>query len=70
MASDKTRHTLYLTAGDVATLQEAFPAVGASYVIRELVHRFVCRLDSDISLDAFIEEVMTNADNHSGANGS
>lgn len=47
MKDDKTKHTLFLRAGDFDKLRDAYPDIGASAVIRRIVSRVVDSLEKD-----------------------
>lgn len=47
----KTKHTLWLRAGDVAALQDAFPKQGASAIIRATISNLVDKINRPLSAE-------------------
>jgi hypothetical protein len=45
---DLRKHTLNLFAGDVEKIQNFFPEIGASVIIRKIVHEFVERVEAEV----------------------
>jgi len=45
---DKTKHTLYLYTGDFERLQNMFPELGASIIVRKLVRNFLTDIDNGV----------------------
>ncbi len=48
LTQDKTKHTLWLYAGDFATLAEMYPDLGASIVVRTLIRKHIERIEKGI----------------------
>lgn len=46
MKEDTTKHTLNLIRGDVQRLQSLYPELGASAVIRTIVHNHVVEIEA------------------------
>lgn len=47
MKDDKTKHTLWLRAGDFEKLRDAYPDIGASAIIRRIVAKVVDSLETE-----------------------
>lgn len=52
------KHTLNLYEGDYKRIQDYYPEHGAAYVIRELIHQWVERLESKATADNKIPEIL------------
>lgn len=43
---DLTKHTLNLFSGDYATIQNLYPDIGASPIIRRIIRQFIVQAES------------------------
>ncbi len=57
MAADLSKHTMMFRKGDFAFLQDRFPKMGASAVIRKITSDFIDKLDRPVD-EKQVEEIL------------